>query len=36
MHRNYRKPLVMAAPKVGLKLPAANSPIEDMGYGTKF
>lgn len=36
MHRNYRKALVIATPKQGLKLPAAVSPIEEMGPGTSF
>lgn len=34
MLRNYRKPLIVAAPKQGLKLAAAVSPLEDMGPGT--
>lgn len=36
MHRNYRKALVLAAPKVGLKHPAAFSTIEEMATGTSF
>ena len=36
MHRNFRKPLVIAAPKVGLKHPLAVSPVEDMANGTSF
>jgi len=36
MHRNYRKPLIISAPKVGLKHPKAYSPIEDMISGTVF
>ena len=36
MHRNFRKPLVIAAPKVGLKHPMAVSPIEDMASGSSF
>lgn len=36
MHRDYRKPLVMAAPKIGLKHPKAYSPISDFAEGTKF
>jgi len=36
MHRDYRKPLVMAAPKIGLKHPKAYSPIDDFAEGTKF
>ena len=30
MHRNYRKPLVIAAPKIGLKHPKAISSFEDL------
>ena len=29
MMRNYRKPLVLATPKIGLKHPMAVSPIQD-------
>lgn len=29
MHRNFRKPLVLAAPKIGLKHPQAVSSIKD-------
>ena len=36
MHRDYRKPLVMAAPKIGLKHPKAYSQIGDFAEGTKF
>jgi probable 2-oxoglutarate dehydrogenase E1 component DHKTD1 len=36
MHRNFRKPLVIAAPKVGLKHPMAVSSIGDMATGTNF
>jgi 2-oxoglutarate dehydrogenase complex dehydrogenase (E1) component-like enzyme len=36
MLRNFRKPLVVAAPKQGLKHPSAVSPIEDMAEGTSF
>jgi 2-oxoglutarate dehydrogenase complex dehydrogenase (E1) component-like enzyme len=36
MLRNFRKPLVIAAPKQGLKLSAAVSPSEDMAPGTTF
>lgn len=36
MLRNYRKPLVIAAPKVGLKHPRANSDINDFAPGNVF
>jgi len=36
MLRSYRKPLVIAAPKMGLKLPQAVSEFEEMGPGTSF
>ena len=36
MLRNFRKPLVIAAPKVGLKHPMSVSGIEDMDVGTSF
>jgi probable 2-oxoglutarate dehydrogenase E1 component DHKTD1 len=36
MLRNYRKPLVLAAPKVGLKHPRANSHIDEFAPGTVF
>jgi probable 2-oxoglutarate dehydrogenase E1 component DHKTD1 len=36
MLRNYRKPLVIAAPKVGLKHPRANSEINDFAPGNVF
>mmetsp|Transcript_7473 Transcript_7473/g.12630 ORF Transcript_7473/g.12630 Transcript_7473/m.12630 type:complete len:246 (-) Transcript_7473:72-809(-) len=34
--RDYRKPLVLATPKIGLKHPMAYSPLEDMGPATAF
>ena len=34
--RNFRKPLIVAAPKVMLRLPAATSSLEDMSPGTSF
>ncbi|KAG1828499.1 thiamine diphosphate-binding protein [Suillus variegatus] len=34
--RNYRKPLIVAAPKGLLRLPAASSRLTDMGPGTAF
>lgn len=34
--RNYRKPLVIATPKIGLKHPKAVSKIEDMVIGSSF
>ena len=36
MLRNFRKPLVVVAPKVLLRLPAAASSLSDMGPGTSF
>lgn len=36
MLRNYRKPLVIAAPKVGLKHPRAYSNIDDFAEGNTF
>ena len=36
MLRNYRKPLVIAAPKIGLKHPKAVSNLTEFGPGTKF
>ena len=36
MLRNYRKPLILAAPKIGLKLPAAVSKLTEFSEGTKF
>ena len=36
MLRNYRKPLILAAPKIGLKHPKAVSPIKDFAPGTSF
>ena len=36
MLRDFRKPLVIAAPKIGLKLPAASSTVEEMAPGTYF
>ncbi|XP_072032224.1 2-oxoadipate dehydrogenase complex component E1-like [Amphiura filiformis] len=36
MVRNYRKPLIVAGPKVMLRLPAAVSNLADMGPGTSF
>lgn len=36
MLRNYRKPLIMAAPKIGLKHPKAISPIDEFAPGTTF
>ena len=34
--RNYRKPLVVVAPKTLLRLPAAASSLHDMAPGTSF
>ena len=34
--RNYRKPLVVVAPKTLLRLPAAASSLDDMGPGTHW
>ena len=34
--RNYRKPLVVIAPKTLLRLSAASSDLADMGEGTSF
>ena len=36
MHRNFRKPLVIAAPKIGLKHPKAVSDISEFGPNTGF
>ncbi|XP_070576884.1 2-oxoadipate dehydrogenase complex component E1-like [Ptychodera flava] len=36
MVRNYRKPLVVVAPKILLRLPAATSDLKDMMPGTSF
>ncbi len=36
MVRNYRKPLIAAAPKVILRLPAATSTLAEMTSGTTF
>ncbi|XP_071529923.1 probable 2-oxoadipate dehydrogenase complex component E1 homolog [Panulirus ornatus] len=34
--RNYRKPLIIAGPKILLRLPAATSSLKDMAHGTHF
>lgn len=34
--RNFRKPLIVAGPKILLRLPAATSSLEDMAPGTHF
>lgn len=36
MHRDYRKPLIVVAPKKLLKSKSACCPIEDFGPGLKF
>jgi 2-oxoglutarate dehydrogenase complex dehydrogenase (E1) component-like enzyme len=36
MHRNFRKPLVIAAPKIGLKHPLAVSKLDEFAPGTSF
>ena len=36
MIRNYRKPLVVVAPKILLRLPAAASTLAQMAPGTTF
>lgn len=36
MLRDFRKPLVIAAPKIGLKHPRANSHISEFDIGTQF
>ena len=36
MLRNFRKPLVIVAPKVLLRLPTASSSLSDMAPGTTF
>ena len=34
--RNYRKPLVVVAPKTLLRLPAASSSLDELAPGTHF
>lgn len=36
MHRNFRKPLIIAAPKIGLKHPKAVSSIDEFTEATQF
>lgn len=36
MLRNYRKPIVVAAPKIGLKHPKAVSDLSEFAPGTRF
>lgn len=36
MKRDYRKPLVIAAPKAGLRYPKAKSTLQEFQTGTKF
>ena len=36
MLRDFRKPLVIAAPKIGLKHPKAVSLIDEFAEGTSF
>jgi 2-oxoglutarate dehydrogenase complex dehydrogenase (E1) component-like enzyme len=36
MLRDFRKPVVLAAPKIGLKHPKAVSNIDELAEGTKF
>ena len=36
MHRNFRKPLILAAPKIGLKHPKAISDIGEFDVGSSF
>jgi len=36
MLRDFRKPVVLAAPKIGLKHPKAVSSIDELGEGSKF
>lgn len=36
MHRNFRKPLILAAPKIGLKHPRAISELEEFATGKSF
>ena len=36
LHRNFRKPLIVAAPKKLLKFAKANSEITEFGDNTKF
>jgi len=36
MHRNFRKPLVIAAPKIGLKHPKAVSKLQEFSEGNSF
>jgi len=36
MYRNYRKALILATPKTGLRHPAVKSTLEEMQTGTSF
>ncbi|KZT04533.1 dehydrogenase E1 and transketolase domain-containing protein 1 [Laetiporus sulphureus 93-53] len=36
LHRNYRKPLIVASPKGLLRLPAASSALADLAPGQRF
>ena len=36
MLRNFRKPVILASPKIGLKHPKAVSSIKEFGQGTSF
>lgn len=36
MLRDYRKPLIIAAPKIGLKHPKAYSNLSEFAVGNKF
>ncbi|XP_043944247.1 probable 2-oxoglutarate dehydrogenase E1 component DHKTD1, mitochondrial [Protopterus annectens] len=36
MVRNFRKPLIVASPKLLLRFPAASSSLQEMGPGTSF
>ena len=36
MLRSYRKPLIMATPKIGLKHPLAISSLKDFAPGSRF